>query len=40
MIALQYELTTYKKFLDDIAGFLGLQIIDNTLRFPEKIGSG
>lgn len=40
MIALQYELTTYKQFLEDIAGFLGLQIIDNTLRFPEKIGSG
>jgi AraC-like DNA-binding protein len=40
MIALQYELTTYKKFLDDIAGFLGLPVVDNTLRFPEKIGSG
>lgn len=40
MIALQYELTTYKKFLEDIAGFLGLNIIDNTIRFPEKIGSG
>jgi AraC-like DNA-binding protein len=40
MIALQYELTTYKKFLDDIAGFLGLQIVDNTLRFPQQIGSG
>src|SRR4051794_7867999 len=40
MIALQYELTTYKKFLDDIAGFLGLQIVNNTLYFPEKIGTG
>ena len=40
MIALQYELTTYKKFLEDIAAFLGLEIIDNSIHFPEKIGSG
>ncbi|MBS1609599.1 MAG: helix-turn-helix transcriptional regulator [Bacteroidetes bacterium] len=40
MIALQYELTTYKKFLEDIAVFLGLKIVDNTIHFPEKIGSG
>jgi AraC-like DNA-binding protein len=40
MIALQYELTTYKKFLEDIAAFLDLPIIDNTLHFPEKTGSG
>ncbi|MGC4038267.1 MAG: AraC family transcriptional regulator [Chitinophagaceae bacterium] len=40
MIALQYELTTYKKFLDDIAAFLGLQVSENTLHFPESIGTG
>ncbi|MEJ0105164.1 MAG: AraC family transcriptional regulator [Bacteroidota bacterium] len=40
MIALQYELTTYKKFIEDIAGFLDLQIVDDTLHFPEKIGNG
>lgn len=40
MIALQYELTTYKKFLEDISVFLGLKLIDNTIHFPEKMGSG
>jgi AraC-like DNA-binding protein len=40
MIALQYELTTYRKFLEDIASFLGLEIVDGALHFPEKIGSG
>lgn len=40
MIALQYDLTTYKKFLEDIASYLGLKIIDNTIHFPEKIGNG
>lgn len=40
MIALQYELTTYKKFLEDIANFLGLKIVDNAIHFPEQIGNG
>lgn len=40
MISLQYELTTYRKYLEDLAEFLGVPFIDNTLHFPESTGSG
>jgi AraC-like DNA-binding protein len=40
MIALQYELTTYKKFLEDLSVFLDIPLIDHTLYFPATIGKG
>ncbi len=40
MISLQYELTTYKKFLEDLAEFLGVEFANNTVQFPEATGSG
>ena len=40
MISLQYELTTYKKYLRDFADFLGVEFINNTVHFPEATGSG
>ncbi|MBL7764354.1 MAG: helix-turn-helix transcriptional regulator [Chitinophagaceae bacterium] len=40
MISLQYELTTYKKFMEDLAEFLGAEFANNTVQFPEATGSG
>lgn len=40
MISLQYELTTYKKYLEDLAEFLGVTFTDNTVHFPEATGTG
>jgi AraC-like DNA-binding protein len=40
MISLQYELTTYKKFIEDLARFLGTAIVDNTVHIPETTGTG
>jgi AraC-like DNA-binding protein len=40
MIALTYELTSYRGFLADFADFLGIHFLDNKLLFPEHYGSG
>ena len=40
MISFQYELITIKKFLEDIALFLGTTLTENTLYFPENSGIG
>lgn len=40
MISLKYELTTYKDFLENLADFVGVKVVDNTVRFPEHFGEG
>jgi len=40
MIEIKYDLTTYHKFLEQVAKSLGVKIIENTVFIPAEIGYG
>ena len=40
MISTRYELTTYRRFLEEFAEFLEVPFRDNTVWFPESVGEG
>ena len=40
MISTRYELTTYRKFLEEFADFLEVPFHDNIVWFPETVGEG
>ncbi len=40
MISLQYDLTTYRKFQEDLAAFLGAAVTEGILTLPPSAGEG
>ncbi|MCW3117898.1 MAG: hypothetical protein JWM28_1980, partial [Chitinophagaceae bacterium] len=40
MIEIKYELTSYHRFLEQVAKSLGTKIIENTVYFPDDTGHG
>jgi AraC-like DNA-binding protein len=40
MISTRYELTTYRRFLEEFADFLEVPFRDNIVWFPESVGEG